>query len=350
MPARGRPLGSKGGAAKRGQGRGAALSRGAEQSSFLENTGPQTVEELSAWDDFLAKQIGNSGLGETALRLLKGGALMYTDYSGLDFPREAIRMCLPAVSSYLERDTPELHYVRACDWGNMQHEVLCKQSLLLDEGRGCVFRDLNDRLHPDMQHWLNTVAPGKETPHELALEANDKIVKHLAQNSSWAFSRNATSFCSVHKCKCPAYPAQVGMTAASCAKMNAEASLTLAPGYSHAVAQPRQSLDSSSFKCSEPKIEGSSPIRVVSKAKAPPLAWYEAMDKSLDVDNDAPALLALNIGGLTCTDYSPLGKQSRGAGLQERHAAVWRQERRQLAQWLLEDVFFSENSERHRLD
>jgi hypothetical protein len=174
---------------------------------------------------------------------------------------------------------------------------------------------------------------------------------HLAQNSLWAFDRDATSFCSVHKRQCPAYPAQAVKAAAARAEEMADASLARASGSSCAVAQPRQSGDSGSTSslCKQ-KFDSSPPIVETSKAKAPPMAWYEEMNKGMDVDPDAPAKLALNIGGLTCTDYSPLGQQRRGAGLQERHAAVWRQERRQLAEWLLEDIFFSENSERHRLN
>jgi hypothetical protein len=304
------------------------------------------LEELSAWDEFLAQQIGTSGLGETALRLLRGGALMYTDYSGIDFPREAIRMSLPAVTSFLQRDIADVQYVRACDWGPLQHKALCKQSVLLDQGRSCVFKDLNDRLHPDIQRWLDMVAPVKETKTEHALAANNKITEHLAQNSSWAFNRDATSYCSVHKRQCPAYPAQVAKRAAAQA-MEMEASLASASSDSHLASRPGQGGDSSGHSSCTQKLDGSSHNRPASEAKASPVAWYEEMN-AMDVDSDAPAKLALSIGGLTCTDYSPLGKQKRGAGLQERHAAVWMQERRQLAQWLLEDIFFTENSERHQ--
>ena len=59
------------------------------------------------------------------------------------------------------------------------------------------------------------------------------------------------------------------------------------------------------------------------------------------------APLRLCIAGITCTDYSPLGQQSREAGAAERHAAVWLEERRWLASEGLEDIYIAENSERY---
>ena len=73
--------------------------------------------------------------------------------------------------------------------------------------------------------------------------------------------------------------------------------------------------------------------------------WWNELPKEMLTSETPP--LVMSVAGLTCTDWSSLGKQQRGAGLQDRHHSVWREERRQVAQWSVEDMFFTENSERY---
>eukprot|EP00971_Amphidinium_carterae_P021970 433386-Amphidinium_carterae.1 len=57
--------------------------------------------------------------------------------------------------------------------------------------------------------------------------------------------------------------------------------------------------------------------------------------------------LSINVAGLTCTDYTPLGNQAREEGASEIAHHIWETDRRFAGRWDLEDVFFTENSGRY---
>ena len=58
--------------------------------------------------------------------------------------------------------------------------------------------------------------------------------------------------------------------------------------------------------------------------------WVEAIATDM-VEGRGWWPLSMCIGGLTCTEYSPMGKQARDSGFHERHAATWLAERQVLA-------------------
>ena len=75
-------------------------------------------------------------------------------------------------------------------------------------------------------------------------------------------------------------------------------------------------------------------------------AWWQRRDFFTEVPSGEEPL-CINVSGLTCTDFSPLGLQSRESGKSERVHAVWECDRRHCARHELEHMFFSENSTRY---
>ena len=291
--------------------------RRGSSSTFTENRGPESVEELLAWDSQYAAIGKSTGLGARALQLLENagaGTIWTSDYSGTSFDREAWRVLLPTLAGHLEMPAPKLQFLRSCDWGPLQQRVLSRISLGYDAGASCVFQDLNDRLHPDAKAWLESIAPTKKTTLPAAKAANVELKRFLETCSTWVFDQKATSECVVHKQKCPAYPL------AAYTKLWA--------------------LRDAS--CEQP------PIKKI-KGGTQPQAWWErlAFESNTEDEPDKPLPLSISFAGLTCTDYSALGKQARQAGIEERHAAVHLQERRFVAKENLEDMFMTECSERY---
>ena len=89
----------------------------AQSSSFLENQGPETVEELARWDERLVSKLQLVGLASQAMDAMSSGMLLSTDYSGFDFPKEAIRVAVAALEKAEGKCNPEINFARACDWG-----------------------------------------------------------------------------------------------------------------------------------------------------------------------------------------------------------------------------------------
>ena len=70
---------------------------------------------------------------------------------------------------------------------------------------------------------------------------------------------------------------------------------------------------------------------------------HEDLDTGDDCSDDQP--ISMSAAGLTCTDFCGFGKRRVDAGESERHHAVWSAERQMTARSLLEDLYFSENSD-----
>ena len=76
---------------------------------------------------------------------LSNGVAFYSDYSGVDFPREAVRVLMPAAEHALGCDIGKVFHLRACDIGEVQQTVLVNHSKRFDKGASCA----------DAQyHWL----------------------------------------------------------------------------------------------------------------------------------------------------------------------------------------------------
>ena len=199
---------------------------------------------------------------------------------------------------------------RSCDWGDLQKNLLVNTCEQQGQYKTCVFEDLNDRVRIEAKEWCKTVAPKKGDEKLVAKKANTDIKDFIDMNSSWMFQPDSTSFCLVHGKQCFAYPA---------------------------------------FALKEHfrRIEGNETIDplVDLRHEAP---WVEDVARDMGKTIESGVWpLSICIGGLTCTEYSPLGKQARESGEHERHAFTWLAERQVLATLGLEDIFISECSDRY---
>ena len=167
------------------------------------------MQEMAAWDTHIKESIADKALEilRRAEHNLGFGFIFNYDYSGADFPKESLRVALPAVFG---EDRFTIMFPRVCDWGEVQRQVLYSPSHDLEDGQSCVFGDLHNCLHPAARQWLEQVAPTNNSPKDAAVELNDRIVEFLDKNR-WVYSQDATAYCHVHKRECPAYPKYVFM-------------------------------------------------------------------------------------------------------------------------------------------
>ncbi len=126
--------------------------RAPKSKTFLSDSeelqGPESLEELGQWDTFVAKKIVEFGSGhaQRAMENMKFGLAVTTDYSGVDFPRESLRIVVPALAEAMGIDAaPAVHFLRSCDIGVRQQEVLLAQAKQ-GGAKGCVFGSITDRI------------------------------------------------------------------------------------------------------------------------------------------------------------------------------------------------------------
>ena len=297
----------------------------AEPALFLENTGPQNLVELAMWDEFIVERLQHGGLAGRLAELLQKGVVMYSDYSGVDFPREAVRVFLPTFCGMMGIPCPSVEHVRSCDWGKVQVFVLKRSSGLLSGHRSCVFGDISERLPKELQEWLEAAAPSPKSSTDIISMSNHSIEEHLTRSASWAFPRCSTSYCHVHEHRCPSYPG------AAYGETHSAFFLELPNEQPSAKSLRRNDSDASTSSRNCVHEPWWSQKRVVPVAE----------------DGTAERPLMMNLAGLTCVDFTSLGKQKRRAGTSDRYHSTWCEERRQLAKQNLEDIFFNECAERY---
>ena len=122
---------------------------------FEDLQGPETAAELGNWVNSLLKVMTVRGLRDRAICMLQNGLVGTTDFSGVDFPVESIRLSSGALMS----GSPKVVFVRSCDWERVPQRILRESA----KPNGCVFHDVNERLHPDMKAWIDENTPRKET-------------------------------------------------------------------------------------------------------------------------------------------------------------------------------------------
>ena len=289
------------------------MPRHAPLDDWVTRLGPETVEEAGEWPAHVCAKVLERGLGDRALTLLSQGALCYSDYSGIDLTREAIRIIVPALSEAVGQPRPpDVRHVRASDKGEAQQLVLSRQAQRSNSG-GCVFGDLTTRVAPNAEKWIAQV-----------LEANDGAVSNknihvfLKDNGAWAYRFASYCHCLAHKQQCPLYP-----------------------GVYTKFPHPDEDDDS----CSPtPPRKTARKAQQSFSSSAHGTPWW----KPLLPFGGRP--LVISCAGLTCTDFSPLGHQKRGSGKEDHVHSIWREERRQLALAKAEDVFLTECSPRYPPD
>lgn len=291
---------------------------------FFEQRGPESRAELDRWDAWIIEVLKSTDQGylASAHEILQGGLLYYSDYSGMDFPMEAMRVLARAMS--MERlggeDTSyNINAVRVSDKGGVQIDVLKKQSRWLHGGRLCVLGDLFERMSSKGRQWVEEAAPEKSADPAIA---NCNIAEFFSKNKQWLFDAGTTSYCHVHRRHCPAYPGQAMYNPSQFEDMGKQA---------EAVAK-------------KPKLQRHDSVSGGS-------AWYHSLQElgidGCDQDSNRRRPLIFNVSGVTCVDYSCLGRQKRQAGQHQRYHDWYILEREMLARANLEDFFMTECSDRY---
>ena len=83
-----------------------SLPRRSPLDDWVSRLGPETVEEAAEWPSHVCAKLLECGVGQKASALLSHGALCYSDYSGIDIMKEAIRMIVPTLSEALGQPRP----------------------------------------------------------------------------------------------------------------------------------------------------------------------------------------------------------------------------------------------------
>ena len=186
--------------------------------------GPRTLRELYAYPTQHVESIGIEGV-QRIHKLLSKGAVIYSDYSGIDTYREAFELGYKACEAFMYRherqqaeaqsksagssdnkqigvDTP-FKLARSCDNGSVPRGVLLSLAKCVDKG-SCVFTDIRARLVPVAVKWLEEAMPPRSASEEEAATAFDMITTWMMSNRTWIFSPR--SKCLLHKKLCPAHP------------------------------------------------------------------------------------------------------------------------------------------------
>lgn len=154
---------------------------------------------------------GVDGDEERQLRLktnLMAGTIWYTDYSGIDCVREAAELGLAGINMEcgwsLREET--LTFLRTCDSGALQSEILGKVSHTIDNGMMCHFTNLEDRLGQTADEYIRAALPDDDASAKSKATAHAEIGQWLLQNRRWIFNADAVSYCSVHGRSCKVLP------------------------------------------------------------------------------------------------------------------------------------------------
>ena len=137
--------------------------------------------------------------------MLKGGLWCISDYSGVECPRECVRIMMQAFAkeNLLEGVPIEAHFVRGCDWGGPQQKVLKEVSRKCHDSRTCVLTDLTLRISGAAQRVMASMTA---VPSE---HDNLRFAQWLMDNRSTAFNTSHSQWCCQHEAECPVYPLQV---------------------------------------------------------------------------------------------------------------------------------------------
>eukprot|EP00435_Cladocopium_sp_Y103_P031773 s3755_g8.t1 len=171
--------------------------------------GPQTVADLANWPLHVAQSLTQTFPHDKEIELrLQAHALtglnVYTDYSGIDCPRECFRLGFAGLCKLhgWTFSNPVTHS-RSSDMDSACRDVLLEYAKL--DG-GCVFGNILERLPSWAQDWINSALPPSKAGIEQKLSMNKAIADWLSANASELFSDTATSWCFVHGRNCPAHP------------------------------------------------------------------------------------------------------------------------------------------------
>ena len=210
--------------------------------SHLPN-GPETAEELFDWPTFIVKQIAQCPQRIQRLStFLEHGLRMTSDYAGMDCAAEALTQLEQAMEEVLLRPAGEpksaFIFNYACDIARLPQGVLKKQQKL--RGRGCIFKDILDRLPAAMQKSLQELDPPEDASPEESQQAYEAMFLLLLRNRSWVYSQSATSECLVHGRQCTILPQRgTGNASPGCGPVTLNVAGTICKGWSAVGGQGR---------------------------------------------------------------------------------------------------------------
>ena len=172
--------------------------------------GPQSSAELWAYPSTIVQQLLKDSVHgrerEENIRRI-GAVCAYSDYSGYDSPREALRLSTIALGKL---GIPfQYQWARSCDKAAGPRSALVALARQCDGSRSCVMTDINDRLPASILLELDKLEPNARPDRsdpasvKAAADARASQGKLLLERIDEAFPPGALSKCLVHKGNCP---------------------------------------------------------------------------------------------------------------------------------------------------
>ena len=280
-----------------------------KERSATADPGPASVQELWNWPTHVVQALLDPMLDDSAemkCRLqmnILGGMQLYTDYSGIECPAEAMRLGIEACRREYGWSLPDecFRLTRTSDKEKLQTKVLVALSGATDAP--CHFGDILERLPQAAQEWIAAATPDDKATKTEKIDAYKCIHDWIRNNLNVLFSPDMTCPCHVHKvdgqkAKCRVYPS------------GQQDKSVIAMGSQHRT-----------------------------KAAAT-LASSRGMLKNSG--GPGPGGMKMNVAGVTCHGWTTEGHQDRFGHPSEIPHAVWLSEREYLHKNGLEHLFFSE--------
>ena len=127
-----------------------------------------------------------------------------SDYSGIDCVREAAEMVLEGCKRKFDfsfAGSP-FKFLRTCDVGALQSQVLLKVAITHDSSNPCHFKDILDRLPLSGRNYISAALPSKAASKIEKAQAHQHIQTWIVANRAWLFPADATCYCYVHMRHC----------------------------------------------------------------------------------------------------------------------------------------------------
>ena len=166
--------------------------------------GVRKADELCEWPLDVVQSLCREDIDEEIKCRMRthllDGISLFTDYSGIDAPREALRLGFLGFQHVLDMSSlPDPVWVgRTCDKGMIQKRVLIALSEL-EGGSQCHFDDVMHRLAPAGQQWISAAKPPKQMLKDDRLQAYGAINNWVQENRDVIFALDRTCSCSVHR-------------------------------------------------------------------------------------------------------------------------------------------------------
>lgn len=177
-----------------------------------QSLGPTSLKELYVWPQHLLSKLMRRGDGHDSDRrarlqsLLARHVVVTSDYSGLSGEYEIFHQMKKPLNEFMFPQPGHevcFHHTRVCDNGGVQMQALAYLSEVCEDGRMCVMKDINDRLHPSARRHLDALMPDDECDLATAAEAYKSMGDWLMTNHDWVISD--TCRCVMHEQDCPLY-------------------------------------------------------------------------------------------------------------------------------------------------